>query len=213
MFTGIIEETGKIIEFKKDSAEAFIKVECKKVLENTKIGDSIAINGVCQTVTNLGANYFCANISSQTLLLTTFSSAKTGDKVNLERALSLQSRLGGHFVSGHIDGVAKILNIQKQNNFYNLSFEIPENFTKYIVNQGSITFDGISLTVAQIASNEVKVAIIPHTFENTNLKSLKTGDFVNLECDILAKYVEKNLSTENNKSKLSESFLKENGFF
>ncbi len=213
MFTGIIEETGTIKEFKKDSNDALIKVECKKVLENTKIGDSIAINGVCQTVTALGKNYFCAQISSQTLLLTTFSNAKAGDKVNLERALALKDRIGGHFVSGHVDGVAKVLNIQKQKDFCNIKLEIPKNFTKYVVNQGSITFNGISLTVAQITANEVEVAIIPHTFENTNLKNLKMGDFVNLECDILAKYVEKNLSTENNKSKLNENFLKENGFF
>ena len=213
MFTGIIEETGTIIEFKKGSSDAFIKVECKKVLENTKIGDSIAINGVCQTVIESGKNYFCAQISAQTLSLTTFSSAKTGDKVNLERALTLKDRLSGHFVSGHVDGTAKVLSIQKQKDFYNMAFEIPQSLSKYVVNQGSITFNGISLTVAQIILNEVEVAIIPHTFENTNLKTLKIGDFVNLECDILAKYVEKNLSTENNKSKLSESFLQENGFF
>lgn len=213
MFTGIIEEIGKITEFKRNLTDAFIKIECKVVPDNTKTGDSISINGVCHTVTESGKNYFCAEISSQTLLLTTFSKTKSGDKVNLERALTLQNRLGGHFVSGHVDGQAKVLNIQKQDDFYFFGFEIPKNLAKYVVNQGSITLNGISLTVAQIISNEVKIAVIPYTFEHTNLKYLKTGDFVNLECDILAKYVEKNLSTEDNKPRLSEDFLKENGFF
>lgn len=216
MFTGIIEEIGTVKEFSKGADNALIIVECKKVLENTEIGDSIAINGVCQTVIKIDKNSFSAQVSSETLNVTTFSKLKTGAKVNLERALTLNSRLGGHIVNGHIDGLAKVKNIQKQSEFYNLNFEIEKNLEKYIAKKGSITINGISLTIAETTSNEFSVAIIPHTFENTNLNYLKIGDFVNIEVDILAKYVENFLSMNNNKSVttvVDENFLKENGFF
>lgn len=214
MFTGIIEEIGTIKEFTKNGNSALITIECNKILKdaNTTIGDSIAIDGVCQTVISFGKNYFSAQISSETLKVTTFSNFKTGKNVNLERALTLNGRLGGHIVTGHIDGLAKVKNIKKESEFYNISFEIEKNLAKYIVKKGSVTLNGISLTVADILSNEFSVAIIPHTFQNTNLNFLKTGDFVNIEVDILAKYVENFLSTGNNKA-LDENFLKENGFF
>lgn len=211
MFTGIIEETGVVQSFKK-SENASITIECKNVLEGTKIGDSIAIDGVCQTVTELTSNSFSAQISNETLSVTTFQNIKVGAKVNLERALTLSSRLGGHIVSGHVDGLGKIKSIEKSLDFYNVKFEIDNSLTKYIAKKGSITINGISLTIADINSNEIKIAIIPHTFENTNLKHLKNGDFVNIEVDILAKYVENFLSTNNN-SVINENFLKENGFF
>lgn len=211
MFTGIIEETGVVQSFKK-SKNASITIECKNILEGTKIGDSIAIDGVCQTVTELTSNSFSAEISNETLSVTTFQNIKVGAKVNLERALTLSSRLGGHIVSGHVDGLGKVKNIEKSSDFYNVKFEIDNSLTKYIAKKGSITINGISLTIADTASNEIKVAIIPHTFENTNLKYLKYGDFVNIEVDILAKYVENFLSTDNN-SVINEKFLKENGFF
>lgn len=216
MFTGIIEEIGIVKDFKGDKKFALITVECKKVLEDTKIGDSISINGVCQTVIELGKTFFSAQVSSETLTVTILSLLKTGEAVNLERALTLSSRLGGHIVSGHVDGLAKIIKIEKLADFYNLKFEIKEDLTKYVAKKGSVTINGISLTIADVSSTEFDVAIIPHTFENTNLKNLKTGDFVNIETDILAKYVEKILSTDNNNtntSKINESFLKENGFF
>ena len=212
MFTGIIEEIGVVKTFSLSGKSAQIVVECKKVLEDTKIGDSIAINGVCQTVTALSHNSFSAQISSETLSVTTLSKLKSADKVNLERALTLSSRLGGHIVSGHVDGLAKVKSIQKLSEFYNVKFEIPKELTKYVVKKGSATINGISLTVADVVSSEFDVAIIPHTFENTNLSSLKSGDFVNIETDVLAKYVEKILSTGNN-STVDENFLKENGFY
>lgn len=225
MFTGIIEEIGIVKEFKKGSKNALITVACKNILEGTKIGDSIAINGICQTVTALTSNSFSAEISSETLAVTNFSSTKTGEQVNLERALTLSSRLGGHVVTGHIDGLAEITQIKKIEDFYNLKFKLKNDLTKYTVSKGSITINGISLTIAKTSDTEFEVAIIPHTFENTNLKNLKTGDFVNIEMDILAKYVEKILSTGNNvknmvnptkntqSAKINENFLKENGFF
>lgn len=225
MFTGIIEEIGIVKEFSKSGKNALIVVECKKILEEVKIGDSIAIDGVCQTVVKFDKNSFSVQVSSETLNVTTFLRLKSGDKVNLERALTLSTRLGGHIVSGHVDGLGKIKSSRTVGSeFYNLKIEIEKELTKYIVKKGSITINGISLTVADITSNEVSIAVIPQTFENTNLKSLKSGDYVNIEVDILAKYVEKLLSTGNNGSnvnqtskinetqKINENFLKENGF-
>ncbi len=212
MFTGIIEEIGKIKSFKKDTNGATIEVECSLVLEDAKLGDSIAINGVCQTVIELSSNSFKARVSDETLKVTTFENLKSGDIVNLERALTLNSRLGGHIVSGHVDCKGKFTKIEKLTDFYNLEFEIPQEQTKYVVHKGSITINGISLTVAEINQNRFKVAIIPHTFENTNLKALNVGDNVNIETDILGKYVEKMLSAKDNNSKISMTFLQENGF-
>lgn len=212
MFTGIIEEIGTIKEFTKSANSALIVVECSKILENPQIGESIAINGVCQTVTKFDKGSFTAQVSLETLKITTFSNLKKGDKVNLERALSVNGRLGGHIVTGHIDGLAKVKNIQKLSEFYNINFEITQDLAKYVAKKGSVALNGISLTVADIVGSEFSVAIIPHTFENTTLNYLKTGDFVNFEVDILAKYVEKILSTGNNKA-IDEDFLKANGFF
>ena len=211
MFTGIVEETGIIKLINTDSGN--ITIECKKVLKDTITGDSIMINGVCTTVTEMTEKSFSVRISPETLNITNFSNLKQGDIVNLERALTLNSRLGGHIVSGHTDCTGKLLSIEKLNEFYDLTFEIPTSSKKYIVYKGSITIDGISLTIADIKNDIVKVALIPHTFENTNLKTLKTGNSVNIETDILAKYVEKMLSAkDNNDSRISMKFLEENGF-
>lgn len=196
MFTGIVEEIGKIKSFNGEK----LVVECKKVLENTQLGDSIAIDGCCQTVVDLASNTFSTDVSPETLRI--IKGFKAGELVNLERALTPQSRMGGHIVQGHIDGVAKYLG--------KMRFEVPKELDKYIVYKGSITINGVSLTVAQNERNTFAVAIIPHTLENTNLKTLKTGDFVNIETDIVGRYVEKFLSTKDNN--LTEDFLKENGF-
>lgn len=212
MFTGIIEEIGTVKELSKNDTNALIVVECKQILDDLKIGDSIAIDGVCQTVIAFNKNNFSAQISSETLNVTTFSRLKIASKVNLERALTTNGRFGGHIVTGHIDGLAKVKNIQKHFEFYNVKFEIEKDLEKYIAKKGSVAINGISLTVADVILNEFNIAIIPHTFENTNLSNLKSGDFVNIEIDILAKYVEKILSTRDN-STIDENFLKENGFF
>ena len=198
MFTGIVEEIGKIKSF--DGRK--LVVECKKVLENTQLGDSIAIDGCCQTVVSMTSDSFTADVSSETLSITTFNNFKSGQNVNLERALMPTSRMGGHIVQGHIDGKAKYLG--------NMTFEIPKELDRYVVYKGSITVNGVSLTVAKCQNNTFNVAIIPHTLENTNLKDLKVGDFVNIETDILGRYVEKFLSTKDNA--ITEDFLKENGF-
>lgn len=212
MFTGIVEEIGivKSLEFKANGAK--IVIGCQKVVEDVKIGDSIAIDGVCQTVIAFNSSEFSAEISDETLKVTTLGDLKSGNTVNLERALTLSSRLGGHIVSGHVDCMGKFINIEKLSDFYNLQFEISEEQEKYVVYKGSITINGVSLTVANIVDNIVSVAIIPHTYNNTSLKDLKLGQDVNIETDILGKYVEKFLSAKDNKKGISMNFLQENGF-
>lgn len=206
MFTGIIEEIGEISSITKST----ITIKSKTVLEDAKLGDSIAVNGACLTIVNLKKDEFTANVSEETFKITNFSELKSGDFVNLERALSLSSRLGGHIVTGHIDTVGEIVSIINENEFYDLSVKFDKNFENYVVKKGSITINGISLTIADINNNSVSVAIIPHTFNNTILKTLKSKDSVNIEFDILAKYVEKNLSTKDNS--ITMNFLEENGF-
>lgn len=208
MFTGIIEEIGKILSI----TEREICIEAKNVLENTKIGDSIAVNGVCLTVRNILKNAFSADISPETYRVTSFSQQQSGSYVNLERAVLAGGRFGGHIVSGHVDGIGKIKNLSKDCNSYNLEILLDDSDSKYVVKKGSIAVNGTSLTVAEIRKNKITIAIIPHTYENTSLKYLKHGDFVNIETDILAKYIEKILSTTDNKIGISMDFLRENGF-
>ena len=212
MFTGIVEEIGIVKGFTKKTHGADIIVECQKVLKDTVTGDSISINGCCQTVVALGDCTFTANVSDETLKISTLGNFKSGDKVNLERALTPTSRVGGHIVQGHVDCRGKFLRFEKLSDFYNLTFEIPHAESKYVVYKGSIAINGVSLTVADIRDNIFTIAVIPHTYQNTTLNILKAGDFVNIETDILGRYVEKFLSVNNNGSRLNEDFLKENGF-
>lgn len=211
MFTGIIEEIGTIKSISRGE-NASVIVNCAEVIKDVKIGDSIAIDGICQTVTAFDKNSFSAQVSQETLEVTTFSTINVGAKVNLERALTLNSRLGGHIVTGHIDGLAKLKNVQQKGDFYTISFEVEKELTKYIAKKGSVAVNGVSLTIANLNSNEFSIAVIPQTFKNTNLSQCKRGDFVNIEVDILAKYIEKFLSTSDNNT-IDENFLKENGFF
>jgi len=211
MFTGIIEEVGIVSAFNKLSHGADLKISCKKVLEDVKLGDSISVNGVCQTVIKFDNTSFEVNISDETLKVSNLSNLKTGNLVNLERALKLSDRLSGHIVSGHVETIVKYLYKEQLGEFYNMYFEIPSNYRKYMVKKGSITINGISLTIANIDENTFSCAVIPHTFENTNLKELKNSDIVNIETDILAKYTE-NFIIKNEKKEITKSFLEENGF-
>ena len=208
MFTGIIEELGKILDITSNK----ITVECGTVIEDAKLGDSIAVNGVCLTVTKILKNGFIADISPETYRITILNYLRCGDYVNLERAMKADGRFGGHIVSGHIDGRGKFIESKRINEFYELRFELPKELSKYVIKKGSITINGISLTIAETGDNNIKVAIIPHTYENTNLKYLKRGDFVNIEVDMVAKYIEKFLSSSDNKSGISLEFLQEHGF-
>lgn len=215
MFTGIVEEIGVIKKITKGVNSEKLLIQCNKVLEETKLGDSICTNGVCLTVTDINDHSFQADVMTETLLRSNLGNLTLGSEVNLERALTLSSRLGGHIVSGHIDGVGKIVSLKRIDNSIEVTIEAKLSILKYIIEKGSITIDGISLTVTYVDNKAFKVCIIPHTGENTILLKKKVGESVNLECDILGKYVERLLSfkvEEKKKSNISEDFLRENGF-
>ena len=218
MFTGIIEELGVIQEIKKGSKSSKLLIKANKVLEETKVGDSICTNGVCLTVTDLKINSFEADIMAETLRRSNLGDLKVGSKVNLERALTLQSRLGGHIVSGHIDGTGEVISLVKEDNATWVTIKTTNDILRYIVLKGSITIDGISLTVAYVDDKSFKVSIIPHTAQETTLLNKTNGDTVNLECDVISKYVEKFMGLApmdkcNESISITEDFLKSNGFF
>lgn len=208
MFTGIIEETGRIRLITQNE----ITIECKIVLDDIKLGDSVAVNGVCLTVKDFTSNTFSADISFETLKVTSLRNLRCGQVVNLERAMKFDGRIGGHIVQGHIDGVGKVVSLNNCNQFYELKIELDSSLSKYTVKKGSIAIEGISLTIAEISGNIVTLAIIPHTFRHTNLQILKPKDIVNVEVDITAKYIEKFLLSSNNESRINLEFLQANGF-
>ncbi len=216
MFTGLIEEIGTITGLKKSDNSLYITVKCSKVLDGIKIGDSIAVNGACQTVIEFGNEYFKVFASSETLAITAFSLYKTGQKVNLERTLRLCDRLDGHMVSGHIDGVASVKSISKTGETTVFAFDAPAMLSGQLVKKGSVAIDGISLTIADIEGESFSIAVIPHTLENTTLQYLKAGSTVNIETDIIAKYIEKYLLSNNNitskSTSVSMDLLERNGF-
>jgi riboflavin synthase len=215
MFTGLIEEIGEIKSIEKAAKSARITIKSEKVLQGIKIGDSICTNGVCLTVTEFSNNTFSVDVMAETVRSSNLGKLKPGYKVNLERALRLSDRLGGHIVSGHIDGIGTIVDLQSEENATWVSVKTTKDILKYIVHKGSITIDGISLTVAYVDDNIFKVSIIPHTKGETTLVIKKIGDEVNLESDMMAKYVEKLLKYDESvkeKKPISMDFLKENGF-
>ncbi|MCR1950038.1 MULTISPECIES: riboflavin synthase [unclassified Clostridium] len=220
MFTGIVEEVGIIKEIKKGLKYCKIKVQAKKVLENTNIGDSISVNGVCLTVISMTTTEFTADIVLESLKRSNLGSLKIGSKINLERALSANSRFGGHIVSGHIDCIGQITSIAKDEMAILITIKPSSSVIKYIVEKGSIAIDGISLTVAYVDDEKFLLSIIPHTSSETTLAYKKVGDFVNIECDIVGKYIESfmkfnekvNEKVIKKEYKINESFLKENGF-
>lgn len=218
MFTGIVEELGKVISLKDNNGFYKLDIECEKVLNDAKLGDSIAVNGVCLTVDELYENHFIADVMGETLDKTNIKNLDCGSCVNLERALRLMDRLGGHIVSGHIDGIGKIVEIKEEQDGTWFTINAPQNILKYVIYKGSICIDGTSLTVAYVDEDVFKVSIIPHTLENTILSHKKVNDSVNLECDLIGKYVEKLFKGKNEnsiseeKSNITMEFLRQNGF-
>jgi len=217
LFTGIVEEVGEIRGIKKGERSSILSIKANKVIEDVKLGHSICTNGVCLTVTNIYGNIFDADVMAETLRRSNLGELKVGSKVNLERALSAKGRFGGHIVSGHIDGVGKIVSLEKEDNAIWVTIGAKENILQYIVEKGSIAIDGISLTVAYVDDKVFKVSIIPHTGKQTILLSKTIEDTVNLECDVIGKYVEKLLTFQSGKKiekkdSINEDFLKENGF-
>ncbi|WP_276897762.1 riboflavin synthase [Dialister micraerophilus] len=199
MFTGIIEEIGKVENIIKNTHSFKLIVKCKKVIQDVSVGDSIAVNGACLTVTEFGENSFSADVTSETMRRTAFSLLQIGTEVNLERALSFNGRLGGHIVLGHVDCCGKIISERKDENAVHIKIETEEKWFKYIIEKGSIAIDGISLTISEKSGKTFIVTIIPHTGIKTTLLNKKVGDMVNLECDYLGKFVEQLINKSNKK--------------
>lgn len=207
MFTGIIEEIGTIREIRS----GILKISASTVLDGTKIGDSIAVNGVCLTATSLNVNSFTADVMPETLRRSNLGTLHTGSEVNLERAAAVGSRLGGHIVSGHIDGTGRIIAVKREQNAVWVTISAGKEILELIVEKGSIAIDGISLTVAEVTDEDFSVSLIPHTGEVTTLLSKHIGEIVNLENDVIGKYVKKLMSKSENKG-ITLEFLAENGF-
>lgn len=215
MFTGIIEETGTLCEMKKGSVSAQVTIRCHKILEGTKVGDSIAVNGICLTVTSLLKDGFTADVMAETMRRSSLSDIKVPGRVNLERAMAADGRFGGHIVSGHIDGTGQITEIRQEENAVWYTVAAQEPLLRYLVEKGSVALDGISLTVAGVTEQDFQVSVIPHTRQETALAEKKLGSILNIECDVVGKYIEKLLQGKNSRkpqSRITESFLMEHGF-
>lgn len=217
MFTGLVEEIGILKGIRRSGNSCVLTIGCGKVLEGTRIGDSIAVSGVCLTATSLGSNYFTADAMPETLQRSALGRMGAGSHVNLERAMPADGRFGGHIVSGHIDGTGTIVSVTKDENAIWYQIEAAPELLRYIVEKGSIAIDGISLTVAQTDDRTFSVSIIPHTQKETTLQYRGQGDTVNLETDIVGKYVEKLMMPaagmqQERAGGLTEDFLRENGF-
>ena len=199
MFTGLIGELGSITAIEKGESSAVFTINAPKLIGEIAVGDSVAVNGVCLTATAISGTSFTADVMIQTLSLTSLSQLNVASPVNLELAAQLNSRLGGHMVQGHVDGVAKVVGLTPGDKWAQFDITVPAHLAKYIVNQGSICLDGVSLTVGSIddSNNVVTVWLIPETLESTNLSSKSAGDLVNVEVDVLAKYVERLLDKGN----------------
>lgn len=215
MFTGIVEEVGRIQSVRMGAHSAVLTVAAKVVLEDLHVGDSIATNGVCLTVTGFDGSTFTADVMHETLNRSSLGQLRAGSPVNLERAMAADGRFGGHIVSGHIDGTGFVQRINRDDNAIWYTVSASENILRYVVEKGSVALDGISLTVAKVDADGFSVSVIPHTQSATNLISKQVGSMLNIEVDIIGKYVEKlfpNSSPERHKGSLSMDWLKENGF-
>lgn len=210
MFTGIIEEIGSIKDIRTDNSACVLTVSAKKIIEDMNIGDSIAVNGTCLTVCNFNKCEFSADVMPETMRRTNLGKLVKGNKVNLERAMPINGRFGGHIVSGHIDSTGIVKSIKQKINAVWIEISTSKEIHKYIVEKGSIAIDGTSLTVAKVSNNSFSVSMIPHTAKETTLLYHKPGDTVNLECDIIAKYIEKLCKKDSDD--ISINFLAKHGF-
>jgi riboflavin synthase len=211
MFTGIIEEMGTVSALRREAGAARLVLSASKVLDGTVLGDSICVNGVCLTVVDMSAKEFSADVAVETLKVTNLGGLKAGSRVNLERALQLSARIGGHLVSGHVDAVGRLREKREEGNGWRIFFDAPEIVLRHVIKKGSIAIDGISLTVADVDRAGFSVAMIPHTAKLTTLGFKKAGDSVNLESDIIGKYIERLLAGRMQEG-LSLDVLKQNGF-
>jgi riboflavin synthase len=213
MFTGIIEDKGKVIRLEHRGREKKLTLQLPIHLTDMQLGDSINVNGVCLTIAEKRGQTIVVDLSSETLQKTVLGELKEGDQANFERALKLTDRLGGHIVTGHIDGIGVITEKRKEGDYLHLEIRVPKFVSRYVVQKGSIAIDGISLTVNECENEEIKMTLIPYTLEKTTLMDKRVGDRINVEADIIGKYVEKMMNRGDGKSKgMDLSFLKEHGF-
>lgn len=215
MFTGIVEEVGAVKQIARGQHSAVLTIRAKTVLEHTKIGDSIAVNGICLTVTQLFSDSFSADVMHETLNRSALAQLSVGSPVNLERAMAADGRFGGHIVAGHVDGVGRIGNISRDDTAIWYTIQTQPALLRYVVEKGSITIDGISLTVATVGETEFSISAIPHTVSQTVLRYRRKGELVNLETDLIGKYVEKLLQPGTPQSKTSvitKDWLSQYGF-
>lgn len=218
MFTGIVEELGRIRKIQKGRSSAVLEIEARKVLEGTRVGDSICVSGVCLTVTSLEGGRFTADVMHETLNRSALQNARPGSLVNLERAMAADGRFGGHIVAGHVDGTGRIRGIERDDNAVWYTIGAGDEILRYVVEKGSIAIDGISLTVAKVGEGWFSISAIPHTIRETTLQAKHQGDLVNLENDVIGKYVEKLLGLApageqtGEKSRITREFLSRYGF-
>ncbi|MGR3764676.1 riboflavin synthase [Rossellomorea sp. NS-SX7] len=216
MFTGIIEEIGKIDQIKKSAASMILTIAAKRILKDVHIGDSISVNGVCLTVTSFTENQFQVDVMPETFEATTLRNLSAGSHVNLERAMAAGGRFGGHFVNGHVDATGTIKRLQQVENAVYVEISIPSELSPYFIMKGSVAIDGTSLTVFGLSDDSITVSLIPQTRGDTILGQKKTGDIVNVECDVMAKYFhrfyEQTQQKQGSASKISYDFLNQHGF-
>ena len=217
MFTGIILALGKIAAIERRAGDCRLKIDTGKLsLADVALGDSVAVNGVCLTAVELGSHYFCADVSNETLSRTLLNTATVGTPVNLELALTPSTRMGGHIVSGHVDGIGKVIEKKADGRSYRFTFKAPDNLAKYIAEKGSICINGISLTVNEVKGAEFSVNIVPYTLQETTLRDAKVGTSVNLEVDLLSRYMERLMQGDAaayDQGGVTEELLQKSGFF
>lgn len=214
MFTGIIQEIGTVKSIVKGDKSAKLTIQANQIFTDLKLGDSVAVNGVCLTVSNLSGELFEADTMAETLNRTDLGTLKSGSKVNLERAMSVNDRFGGHIVSGHIDGTGTITNTKRNDNAIEITTSTTRKITRYIVEKGSVAIDGISLTVVKVWDDHFQVSVIPHTGKSTTLLNKSAGSTVNIENDIVGKYIERfcTVSNTSKQESITMQFLKQSGF-
>lgn len=213
MFTGIVEEVGRIKQLRKTPLTMELTIGCRHVLEGTQLGDSIAVNGVCLTVTHMGSDCFTADAMPETMKRTNLGKLNVSDSVNLERAVAAGQRMGGHFVQGHVDGVGTILSVSPYENAVLFRIEAGEGLTRYMIEKGSVAVNGISLTIVEVGATQFTVSLIPHTIKHTQLRDAKQGDIVNIEVDMIGKYLNKWLEEKSGSAgTVTWDHLKKHGF-
>ena len=212
MFTGLIEELGRVAAFEKRGDHARIRIDAATVTEGTVNGDSIAVNGVCLTALDVAPGSFWADVSKETLDKSTLGGLAVGSPVNLERAVTPSTRLGGHIVQGHVDARGRFIGAEKSGDFWTVRIGFPAEIAQYLVYKGSVAVEGISLTVAKLAADHFEIAVIPKTWEMTNLSSLKANEPVNLEADVVAKYIERMIQARVPDSRITKETLEKAGF-